>query len=415
MTARFDDSQIRSIAELEAFLAATKVCSLKAAVPRKERAQWIRGHLLRFRYRTLQRKQKRILREYLCAVTGLKERTLKYHVTAYLDGKTICAPYKRNRFPCAYTQTDRELLAETDNLHGRLNSDATRAILRDMHGSGDARYARLRKISNSHLYNLRQSRVYRDRALTIAKTKPVQVPIGKREKPEPEGQPGFIRVDTVHQGDQDGEKGVYHINLVDEVVQWEVIVAVPDISEQFLVPVLAEALELFPFAIQNFHSDNGGEYINKTVAALLNKLLIRQTKGRPRRSNDNGLAETKNGAIIRKHMGYWHIPKKWTPRINRFYREHFIPYINFYRPCGFPTETRLPNGKKKITYKDYRTPLQKLLSIKHVEQYLRSSITAESLRAMVARKTPNQAAAEMQEAKRELFKMIGDNLSEGNQ
>ena len=66
-------------------------------------------------------------------------------------------------------------------------------------------------------------------------------------------------------------------------------------------------MEQFPFPILGFHSDNGSEFINHTVAKLLNKLLIEQTKSRPRHSNDNGLVERKNGAVIRKHMGFDHI------------------------------------------------------------------------------------------------------------
>jgi transposase InsO family protein len=115
-------------------------------------------------------------------------------------------------------------------------------------------------------------------------------------------------VDTVHQGDDlGGSKGVYHINAVDEVTQWEVVGAAPQISEAWLIPVLEAMLAQFPFPIRGFHSDNGSEFVNHTVAKLFNKLLIEQTKSRPRRSNDNGLAEFKNGAVVRKHMGYLHI------------------------------------------------------------------------------------------------------------
>src|SRR5690606_33640470 len=157
------------------------------------------------------------------------------------------------------------------------------------------------------------------------------VSIGERKRPDPQGQPGFLRVDTVHQGDREGIKGVYHINLVDEVTQWQVVFAVSQISEAFLLPLLNEALALFPFVIRGFHSDNGSEFINKAVAALLEKLLIRQTKSRARRSTDNGLVESKNGSTIRKHMGHWHIRGDCAPRINLFYREHFISYLNFHR------------------------------------------------------------------------------------
>src|SRR6266404_8767159 len=93
-------------------------------------------------------------------------------------------------------------------------------------------------------------------------------------------------------------------------------------------------LAQFPFRIRGFHSDNGSEFINHTVAKLLNKLLIEPTKSRPRHSNDNGLAETKNGAVVRKHMGYTHIAAPHAKAIAGFYQEHFNPYLNFHRPCG---------------------------------------------------------------------------------
>src|SRR5205814_1420502 len=155
--------------------------------------------------------------------------------------------------------------------------------------------------------NLRKSRAYRDRKICYQKTRPVRVRIGERRRPDPQGRPGYLRIDTVHQGDQDGIKGVYHINAVDEVTQWQVVGATAQISEAFLLPVLEAMLKQFPFRIRGFHSDNDSEFINYTVAKLLNKLLIEQTKSRPRHSNDNGLAEAKNGAVVRKHMGYTHI------------------------------------------------------------------------------------------------------------
>ncbi len=132
--------------------------------------------------------------------------------------------------------------------------------------------------------------------------------LSKTPRGVPAGRRCYLRVDTVHQGDDlGGSKGVYHINAVDEVAQWEVVAAAPQISEAWLIPALEATLAQFPFPIRGFHSDNGSEFVNHTVAKLFNKLLIEQTKSRPRRSNDNGLAEFKNGAVVRKHMGYLHI------------------------------------------------------------------------------------------------------------
>jgi transposase InsO family protein len=132
------------------------------------------------------------------------------------------------------------------------------------------------------------------------------VSIGERRRPQPNGQPRYLRVDTV-QGTWTGVKGLYNITSVDEVTQWQVMGAAQQISEAYLLPVVEGMLAQFPFRIQGFHSDNGSEFINHTVAKLLNKLRIEQTKSRPRHSNDNGLVECKNGAVVRKHMGYTHI------------------------------------------------------------------------------------------------------------
>jgi len=408
MTIMLDDSHITTIDQLETFLNAAEIFKMDSKCPKKERADWIYDRLVRFKYQTLGKREKGILFRYLRKVTGYSREQMKRYVSAYKNRKKLCRHYKRHCFSRIYTNEDKELLAETDNLHKRLNGKATVVICKAMYECGDERYEKLKDISVAQLYRMRSTRQYIENALEIEKTKPTGVDIGERKKPEPEGQPGFIRVDTVHQGDQDGQKGVYHINLTDEITQWEIVLSVEGISEAFLEPVLKEALRLFPWKIKNFHSDNGSEYINKTVAKLLNKLLIRQTKSRPRRSNDNGLVETKNGSVIRKHMGHHHIPGKWAPRINTFYREHFIPYLNFHRPCLFPNVEVLPDGKKKITYKSCMTPLQKFLSLENPSQYLRYDMTIRKLKVMAKEKNPNECAEDMQESLRKLKQLIID-------
>jgi len=404
----FDDRNILLVADLLPFLDAAEVFSIAASCPLEERADWIKERLERFRYTKLKRKEKGILLRYLCRMTGCCRRTMQYHVDAYLTHQKICAPYQRHHFNTRFTNSDRELLAETDNLHGRLNAAATKKICMAMASAGDQRYERLATVSVSHIYNLRTTRSYVQNALTVEKTQSVNVPIGIRRKPEPNGEPGFIRVDTVHQGDRDGKKGVYHVNLVDEVTQWELMIAVPQISEKGMEEALEAILPLFPFTVQNYHSDNGSENINYTVADLLTRMTIMQSKGRPRHSNDNGLVETKNGAIIRKHMGHWHIKGTYAPRINAFYRDHLIPYVNFYRPCAFPKREVKPNGKVKITYpaQDYQTPLQRLLSINDVERFLKPGITRASLLESSKGQTPNAAAQKMQDARKRLLQVI---------
>ena len=255
----------------------------------------------------------------------------------------------------------------------------------------------------AQLYRLRASRPYRERHIGYQATRPTAVSIGERRRPEPLGRPGYLRVDTVHQGDREGVKGVYHINAVDEVTQWEVVGAVAQISEAWLMPVLEAMLKQFPFSIRGFHSDNGSEFINHMVAELLNKMLIEQTKSRPRHSNDNGLVEAKNGAVVRKHMGYTHIAAPHAAALEAFFEEHLNPYLNFHRPCGVPQQVVNAKGNQKSVYPWYATPWEILRQLPGLAGYLKSDVTIQDLEREARAKTDTAAAMAMQAAKEKLF------------
>lgn len=118
--------------------------------------------------------------------------------------------------------------------------------------------------------------------------------------------------------------------------------------------------------------------------------------------------ESKNGAIIRKHMGHCHISRVFASRITQFHINYLIPYLNFHRPCAFPEIKWLGSGKKKITYpaKNYKTPCQKLLSLKKLDEYLKEELSIEDLKHKVKQESPNQAADCMQKALNTLRKTI---------
>jgi transposase InsO family protein len=215
----------------------------------------------------------------------------------------------------------------------------------------------------------------------------------------------------VHQGDLDGVKGVYHINAVDEVTQWLVVGATAQISEAYLLPVLEAMLAQFPFRIRGFHSDNGSEYINRHVSNLLNKLLIEQTKSRPRRSTDNGLVESKNGAVVRKHMGFTHIAARHAAAIEVFYEECFNLYLNFHRPCGVPELVVNAKGKSKRIYRWYATPWEILRQLPGLAGHLRSAVTVQELEQKARAQTDNEAAKEMQQRKEQLFASFRQKLA----
>lgn len=211
----------------------------------------------------------------------------------------------------------------------------------------------------------------------------------------------------MHQGDQDGAKGVYHINAVDCVIQWELVATCEKITEAYLLPVIAALLEDLPFRILGFHADNGSEYINHKVAKMLDKLTVEFTKSRPRHSNDNGLAETKNRAIIRKHLGYSYIPQRFATEINAFCAEYLNPYLNFHRPCLVAEEYLDKKGKTRKRYplKAVMTPLDKLASLPKVETFLKPGVTLDALREK-ARAMSDNEATRLNEARIRLFQSI---------
>jgi hypothetical protein len=394
-----------SLVEIEAFLAASDSVRFVGS-SREELYKWVERLLCHHEYVLQKRRAKGLLRGYVERMTGFSRAQSTRLIASYVKaGRIVPKPSLRPRFQRRYTLADVELLASVDRAHEQLSGPATRHILkREFEVYGKSEFERLAKLSNGHLYNLRQSPCYGLRH--YEKTRPTAVQIGERKKPVPNAQPGFLRIDTVHQGDPPEGKGIYHINAVDEVTQWEVVLATPRISEAWLMPLLKNILEQFPFRILNFHSDNGSEFINKTVAELLGKLLIEQTKSRPRRSGDNGLVETKNAAIVRKHIGWGHIAPAHTAPINQFYTGFLNPYVNYHRPSA-QAEIKIDDkGRKRRLYKLWQTPFEKLLSLRQPQQFLRPGLSINALKRVAASISDTDAAIRMQQAKNNMFEQI---------
>jgi transposase InsO family protein len=389
-----------SLEQIRTFLEASEEFRFEAT-KRKEKYDWVTRTLVEHEYGGQSREAKGVLRQYLGKITGLSRAQVTRLIGRYHEnGMVKERGYRRHRFARRYTAGDIERLAAVDEAHETLSGPATQTILyRAFHEYGDPGFQRLSSISVPHIYNLRKTRVYRERIICYQKTKPVKVNIGERRRPDPQGRPGYLRIDTVHQGDLDGAKGVYHLNAVDEVTQWQVVGAAAQISEAWLIPVLEAMMRQFPFRILGFHSDNGSEFINHTVAKLLNKLLVEQTKSRPRHSNDNGLVEAKNGAVIRKHMGYDHIEGRHAEAIEAFYEEHFNPYLNFHRPCGVPEVVTNRKGKQRRIYRWYATPWEILRQTPDMARYLREGMTRAELERQAKMESDTTAARRMQEAK----------------
>jgi transposase InsO family protein len=404
-----NDERLQTIEQVKQFLEGSEGLELRG-VSVEERYRWIEGVLKRFGYYRLKRAQKGVVRRYIEKVSGYSRAQASRLVGEYSRrGRLRVTLYKRHRFPRKYRASDIALLARTDELHGYLSGPATKKILeREWEVYGHSEFANISRISIAHLYNLRRSHLYRSMAKRYTSTKPAVVRIAERARPDPAGRPGYIRVDTIHQGDLNGEKGVYHVNAVDEVTQWEIVASVERISEAYLVLALETMLLGFPFIIRGFHSDNGSEFINRTVAELLNKLLVRFTKCRARHTNDNGMVESKNGSVVRKQLGYAHIPQACAQLINQYNGNFLSLYVNFHRPCFFPVSIVDHRGKVKKTYpyREVMTPYEKLRSLPQVEGYLRPGVTLERLDDIANQMSDNEFAERMVKARSNLFQQI---------
>jgi hypothetical protein len=206
------NSTILSLDEIKKFLGLPNTVKFKSKST-EERNSWIQKALMQNRYFHCLKPNKTLIRKYIRKATGLSKSQLTRLINSCKTRGTLKPKeYRRYKFPKIYGMEDIALLADTDNAHRCLSGQATKKIIEDEFNIfNKTKYKDLKDISVSHLYRLRQTRRYREKVKIFSKTRPTKVPIGERRKPEPNGRPGYLCVDTVHQGDNLGQKGVYHI------------------------------------------------------------------------------------------------------------------------------------------------------------------------------------------------------------
>jgi hypothetical protein len=407
MNIRMKNLEGLTFSEMEQFVKTNQKVTFEAG-EREARYGFVERVLQGHSYRKLNRSERGTVRRFLAKVTCFSRAQLNRLIGKWrLTRRVRRKPAQRPSFPRRYTSADAALLATVDAAHEDLSGPALRHILkREFEVYGDGGFERLAGISASHIYNLRRSAAYRSIRVRVKHTQVRQVSIAERRKPDPKGKPGYLRVDTVHQGSHDGVAGLFHINAVDTVTQWQVIGCVETICERHLVPVLEAMLHQFPFRLLGFHCDNGSEFLNHRVSQMLNKLLVEFTKSRAYRTTDNALVEGKNGAVIRKQMGYGPIAAEHADALQRFYTAWMNPYLNFHRPCGFATIRTDARGKRQRRYphQDYQTPFEKLTSLRNWQQYLKPGVSQADLQRRAGQLSDTEAARQMQKTKLELLK-----------
>ncbi len=102
--------------------------------------------------------------------------------------------------------------------------------------------------------------------------------------------------------------------------------------------------------------------------------------------------ESKNGAIIRKHIGYGHIDAQHAEAMDQFHREHLNPYVNFHRPCAVPKVLTEANGKRRRVYERWATPFELFRELPGCENYLRPPVTLVELDRFAQTQSDTEAA-----------------------
>ncbi len=405
-----DEFEIKRLKDIEQFLDGAVKSHPVLECGKDEVYAWIERTLRRFDYLRVSKKAKGVVRRYIAQLSGYSRQQVTRLIAQYRQTNRLHRRHRTvNGFKSKYTPADIKLLAGVDKLVDDVSGTTTKAYCHRMYDLfNDAEYIRLKDISVSHIYNLRGGKVYQRIRKKFTKTEGVKISIGKRCKPSTNGEPGYLRIDSAHQGDMDGKKSVYHINAVDQETQWEVVITIEQIKGKFMIPALKSVLEQIPFVVKGVHADNGSEYINHLVAKLLNELAIELTKSRARHSNDNALAESKNNSVVRKTFGYVYIPKKFASLMNKFNEKDLNPCLNFHRPCHFPTVEIDSKGKERKRYRqeDMMTPYEKFKSMPNAEQYLKDGITFEMLEAEAMKESDMKAWEKMQKARSRMFDII---------
>ena len=386
MVIDMNEAKLTTLEQVRAFLVGTVAVEFSACGKGGDRYAHIAEVLHRFGYKRLKKPDKGLILRYLERTTDYSRQQLTRIVKRWRTGKKLVKTYRAPKHGLARKLTDADLivLAETDSLHGTLSGPATRHLMaRALEVFGDTRYERLATISVGHLYNLRKRHGYVDRRRVFAKTRPTGIAIGQRRAPAPDGRPGFIRIDSVHQGDQDGTKGVYHINAVDCITQWELVATCERISEAYLLPLIEALLAGFPFRILGFHADNGSEYINHKVAKMLDKLAAEFTKSRPRHSQRQRPGRDQERRSHPQASGLRAHPAALRRRGQ---------YLVCRAPESvrqFPSSLSVRQGHHGQEGQDdesairsiwVRTPFEKLASLPDVAMFLRPGVTLDALR-----------------------------------
>jgi len=214
-------------------------------------------------------------------------------------------------------------------------------------------------------------------------------------------EPGFTQMDLVAHNGGNVFGGFYStLNTTDICTGWTICNLVRDKTEFQMIKALLLMRKCFPFPLKGIHSDNGGEFINKTVLKFADKYKLEFTRGRPYKKNDNPHVEQKNYSILRRNTGYLRYDQPEHAAVLRKLYGYINLYVNYFQPIMILVEKHRIGAKAMRKYDIPKTPYQRLLERKDIPVSVKNQ-----LRKIYKDLNPAELKRIINDCQRKLIKM----------
>ena len=207
-----------------------------------------------------------------------------------------------------------------------------------------------------------------------------------------ESRPGFIEADTVaHCGESLSGMFVYTIDTVDIATGWTEQRATWGKGETGVLKQIEDIEDALPFPLLGFDSDNGSEFLNRTLFRHFSqrKHPVQFTRSRAYHKDDNAHIEQKNWTHVRQWLEYRRLDNPLiVPLLNNLYRRQWRAFHNFFCP-SVKLLDKLRIGSKTIKrYDPPKTPYQRVIESPHIPQETKNAMTKylETLNPFLLRK-----------------------------
>lgn len=194
-----------------------------------------------------------------------------------------------------------------------------------------------------------------------------------------ESRPGFLEADTVaHCGESLSGMFAYTIDTVDIATTWTEQRATWGKGETGVLKQIEDIEKALPFPLLGFDSDNGSEFLNRTLFKHFTKRKhpVQFTRSRAYHKDDNAHVEQKNWTHVRQWLGYQRLDNPLAvPLLNDLYRREWRVFHNFFCPSVKLLDKQRIGSKTIKRYDVPKTPYQRVVESPYIPQKTKDAMT----------------------------------------